>query len=125
MTPTLVLIVEDNFDIRESIEQLLLIEGYSVLTASDGQDALNILSSSKCLPRVILLDLLMPELSGWDFLAKLRDQNAYDDIEVVVMTAMHFSAEKLAGFQINAASVLRKPIDAHHLLEMVSKATSN
>lgn len=121
MTQNLVLVVEDNFDIRTSIEHLLVIEGYSVRTATDGNHALELLNQMSALPKVILLDLLMPELSGWDFLGELRKNQAFDKIAVLVMTAVHFSTDKLKPYDIPESSILRKPIDADLLVQTISK----
>jgi CheY-like chemotaxis protein len=112
--PRPVLLVEDDEGIRESMQVFLEIEGYDVITASDGRQALRALSDGAA-PGLILLDLMMPIMNGWEFAEALK-RTKHAAIPVVLLTASldHSGAEQYGG-------VLRKPIDLDLLLETVRK----
>ena len=88
-----VLLVEDDRDIREAVASLLEAEGYTVLTAAHGKEALAILERGQ--PCVVLLDLMMPVMSGWDFMDVVRKNKRLEDIPVVVVSA--YSERKAEG----------------------------
>ncbi len=83
--PRSVLVVDDDADIRDALSILLEDEGYTVATARDGRDALEIADSIH--PDVVLLDLMMPVMSGWQVLTAMKRSQALRTIPVVVMTA--------------------------------------
>jgi two-component system, chemotaxis family, chemotaxis protein CheY len=82
-----VLVVDDDLDIRSVVDELLTYEGYQVKTAGNGRDALAILKGWR--PRLIVLDLMMPIMDGWSFLAKQRLSRTLRHIPVIVMSASH------------------------------------
>jgi CheY-like chemotaxis protein len=86
-TARLLLVVDDDPGIRESLADLLHDEGYVVMTAVNGQDALVRLRASDNLPCVILLDLMMPVMSGTEFYDEMRNDPALADIPVVIISA--------------------------------------
>ena len=105
-----IVLVEDDEAIRETFCELLEEEGYRVLTANNGREALAVLDSLHGEPCLVLLDMMMPVMDGWEFLGALRtDQH---DIPVVVISAV---AEATAG----AVRVVRKPVDIDTLLDAV------
>jgi CheY-like chemotaxis protein len=106
-----VLIVEDDFDIRETLQQLIECGGYPVLTAANGQDALDLLGSAPR-PGLILLDLMMPVMSGYRFLTELRRHPTLADVPVVVVTAAPVQVANVAG-------ILRKPPELEELIRVV------
>src|SRR3989454_11108836 len=69
-----ILVVEDNADVRDAWEALLEGEGYRVVSAASGREALRWLRSSEVMPALILLDLIMPGMNGWDFRAEQRSE---------------------------------------------------
>jgi CheY-like chemotaxis protein len=109
----MVLIVDDDEDVRDSICEAVLFIGRKVATAADGADALAVLRrlSPPCL---ILLDLVMPRMDGWRFLAALRSDDALARIPVVVVSA-HAGTHAPEG----ANGLLRKPMDLDDLREAV------
>jgi two-component system, chemotaxis family, chemotaxis protein CheY len=107
-----VLLVEDEEDLREGMRDALEFNGYSVVAAEDGQAALDQLGRTDHVC-VVLLDLLMPGMNGWDFFAKLRSLPAYATIPVVV----HSSAPSRAP--LGATRVLQKPVKLEQLLAVV------
>lgn len=93
-----VLVVDDEPPVREILERTLTHEGWYVRTASDGMDALEAMRQEA--PQIILLDLMMPRMDGFQFLTEIRQVEAWKDIPVIVVTAMDLSPddhERLTG----------------------------
>jgi CheY-like chemotaxis protein len=111
MTHT-VLVVEDEQDLREMMREALELNGYAVVTAEDGQDALNKISGIENLCLVIL-DLLMPVMNGWDFVDKLRQRAELASVPIVV----HSSAP--GPMPPGVTRVLQKPMLFDRLMSVV------
>jgi CheY-like chemotaxis protein len=111
MTHT-VLVVEDEKELREMMREVLELNGYSVVTASEGQAALEAIERIEHLC-LVLLDLLMPGMNGWDFFKEIRARGEYARVPVIV----HSSAP--SGAPQGATRVLRKPVDLERLLDVV------
>jgi CheY-like chemotaxis protein len=107
-----VLIVEDEPTIRELAGQILEGEGYEVLTVADGVDGLHALSKS--LPDVIISDLNMPRMSGWEFLAVVRER--FPHIATIAMSGGHSTGEIPLG--VLADGFLQK---GHYTIEQLSQ----
>ena len=107
-----VLVVEDDEQIREVLAEVLTDEGYAVETAENGRQALERLDGAS--PCVMLLDLMMPVMNGWQLLGELRADGRLDGMAVVVVSAAH-DAEPLDGVR----TCLRKPITVDRLLSTV------
>jgi CheY-like chemotaxis protein len=107
-----VLVVEDEEELREMMRDALELNGYAVVTANDGNDALSKMAGIDHLCLVIL-DLLMPEMNGWDFFERLRQSGTLASVPVVV----HTSAPDRAP--AGATRVLRKPLMFERLLSVV------
>jgi CheY-like chemotaxis protein len=114
--PGYILIIEDDDDIREALTQILELEGYTVREAANGREALDI-SSREPLPSLILLDLMMPVMDGWQFRSEQMKDPTLAKVPVVVISADAGVHEKVASF--GAASVLPKPISLDRLLHAV------
>jgi CheY-like chemotaxis protein len=112
-----ILLVEDDPATREAVAELLQSEGYAVRSAANGRQALEVLARSEP-PRLILLDLMMPVMDGWQFLAELRrgEDAGARRTPVVLLSGLGFirGAPGVADF-------LRKPIDAAALLGCVRR----
>ena len=106
-----VLVVEDEADIRETLRDVLEMEGYRVRCAENGQEALDVLSEMR--PKLILLDLMMPVMSGYELLKRLKESSDLSTIPVTVVSAI---ADR-SGLQ--DAPVLKKPLDLDQLLNVV------
>jgi len=114
-----VLVVEDDKDIRRSVRMLLESEGYTVAVAGNGAEALAVLKSSPVMPAVIVLDLMMPVMDGFQFRIEQAKVPVYAKIPVVIMTADgHIDDKKVRA---NAAGALKKPADIADILEVVAK----
>jgi CheY-like chemotaxis protein len=115
-----VLVVEDDYAIRETLRDLLQDEGYPVLSASNGQEALTLLEH--CSPRLILLDLMMPVMDGREFRLAQRSDPALARIPVVVISADHSLEHKVEGLAVDGW--LAKPFDLDALLMTLKRYAS-
>ena len=106
-----VLVVDDERDIREAVSEVLVDEGYQVLGAGDGAEALE--QSRAHRPDVILLDLMMPGMNGWEFRAAQQADPDLGNIPVIVLSALG----RVSG--LDAAEFLQKPFELDQLLTAV------
>ncbi len=112
-----ILVVEDDAAIARFVSLALEEEGYTVLLAANGAEALDVLGTGE-LPNLVLLDMLMPVMDGWEFARQFRER--YDrQIPIVVMTAATSAQERAA--QVNAEAFLGKPFDLDDLLACVER----
>ena len=116
MTPldNKILVVEDDADACEALAQLLQDEGYGVASARNGREALEQLKSAD-LPSVIILDLLMPVMDGWQFREEQKRNAAISSIPVIVLTALRPSPD------FDAEAFFHKPVEIPHLLDVVRR----
>ena len=112
----MVLVVDDDYDLREMMRDVLVDEGYAVETASNGQEALDCLRDGNS-PEIVVLDLMMPVMDGWHFLDEIKRDPNFADIPVVVMSA---SQEGLRG--LGAKEFLSKPLNYHNLVATVERS---
>jgi CheY-like chemotaxis protein len=112
-----ILIVDDHLSLQMLLTLIVEGAGYRGATANNGQDALTYLRSSTNLPRLILLDVAMPIMTGWDFLRAQQQDARLATIPVVLMTALSgFDHEEAAA---NVVAYLKKPIDLDALEALV------
>ncbi len=111
-----ILVAEDDDDLRLAACEILREEGYQVQSAYNGQEALRLSRLASPPIALVLLDLEMPVLSGWDFLRARQNDPALQQTKVVVMSALSAAKEPVARF---GASFLNKPLRAQHLVERV------
>jgi CheY-like chemotaxis protein len=111
-----VLIVDDDMDLLEVTELLLRDAGYETATALNGKQALDAVGSS--MPGLIVLDMLMPVMDGWQFAREFRARHGRD-VPIVVVTAAEHARARCQG--IDAAEVLTKPFNASELLRAVGR----
>jgi CheY-like chemotaxis protein len=104
--PCTVLVVEDDADTREMLRRMLIEEGWAVSEAENGQVALERVAASQ--PELILLDLMMPEMDGFTFVAELRQQEAWQSIPVVVVTAKDLTPEDCQRLNGYVERILQK-----------------
>ncbi|NVB80823.1 MAG: response regulator [Kofleriaceae bacterium] len=113
-----ILVVDDEPMVRDTLGQVLADEGYVVDVAVDGEDALDCIKAAR--PDAILLDLMMPGMNGRQFLQALRNDPSYQNVPVLIMTAVHGLEVNLAS--IGASEVVEKPFDVDDLLNKVALA---
>ncbi len=111
-----VLIIEDDDDIRTDVVDILRDEGYDVVSATNGREALGLLQSIAP-PCLILLDLMMPVMSGWDFRAAQLENPTLSSIPTVVVSA----AQQHQLERLRPQGVLAKPFSVDDLLAVVDK----
>ena len=119
ITPPLVLIVEDEESILLSLEFLLDKEGYAVSTARDGAVALQILGQQK--PDLILLDVMLPLIDGFELCRLIRENPALHDTRIMLLTARGREAEIARGMALGADAYLTKPFSTRELMEKVRR----
>jgi CheY-like chemotaxis protein len=113
-----ILVVEDDADISLSVKQILQMYGYEVATAFDGQEALDKLRTG-CMPNLIFLDLMMPNVDGFQFYAEFQKDDKINHIPIVVLTADGNTIEK--GKKVNAKAALKKPANIDDILDAAKK----
>ena len=109
-----ILIVDDEKKIVEILKAYLEKEGYSVLTAYDGQEALD--SARRDVPDLIILDLMLPEISGWDVCRELRKES---NVPVIMLTARDDTTDKIIGLELGADDYVTKPFDPKEIVSRV------
>ena len=112
-----VLIVEDHADLREMLAVLLESEGFQVQTAANGKEALAVLQETR--PSVILLDLMMPVMSGDEFRHRQLQDPAVADVPVICMTAAHDGPQRAERLEVT--EYFQKPVDFEQLISAVRK----
>jgi CheY-like chemotaxis protein len=109
-----VLIVEDDEDLRDMMAQMLTIEGFEAATAANGREALDYLHSAGK-PNVILLDLMMPVMDGWEFRRLQKADPELAPVPVIVLSAV----DPPRAASVDANAFLKKPLDFERLLQLV------
>jgi CheY-like chemotaxis protein len=118
MSSGAILIVDDDNDVRAALAELLEEEGFAVEGAPNGREALARLRGGKVHPAVILLDLMMPGMDGWDFRSEQMRDPKLAGVPVVVVSASGFSAESIRT-QFRPAAYVAKPIERTELLDAI------
>jgi diguanylate cyclase (GGDEF)-like protein len=116
----LVLVADDDEDIVRFVEVNLRLEGFDVATASDGEQALH--KSFDMLPDLVLLDVMMPKLDGFEVCQRLRQDGRTKNISVIMLTAKSLSADKVVGLTAGADDYIIKPFDPIELIARVKSA---
>ena len=117
--PRTVLVVEDNEATREALALILSGDGYHVATAADGRSALDQLRAGGDRPCLILLDLMMPVMDGWQFREEQRRDRSLADIPVVVCSAAGDLQRR--GAALGAQAYLEKPVEPTDLLDTIHR----
>lgn len=113
-----VLLVDDDEGFRSIVAELLEGFGYEVLAAENGLEALDLLHGGAS-PCVILLDLMMPKMNGWELLDRMRREPALAQIPVAVLSGVDDLRAKVAALGVSAS--LRKPVDLDTLLGVIER----
>jgi CheY-like chemotaxis protein len=114
-----ILVVEDDTSIRDMLTDVLEDEGYRVIRAASGCEALVQLRERRPPPHLILLDLMLPHMNGWDFCEEWRRDPQLADIPVVIVSASSHIRERQLPCDI--AACLAKPFELDTLLEIVER----
>ena len=109
------LVVDDDDDMRFIVTTALESEGFAVTEASNGAEALDAVHRAR--PGLVLLDLMMPVMSGPEFLAALRSEGTYEDVPVILLTAWPEQAVGVRGAQ----GIVKKPLDVDELIALTAR----
>ena len=107
-------IVEDEPDIRETLKYNFSNEGFEVFTAPDGEEALS--NIKKVLPDVLILDLMLPGLSGLDVCKSIRADDDIRDMSIIMLTAKGEEIDRVIGFELGAYDYVTKPFSVRELI---------
>jgi CheY-like chemotaxis protein len=113
-----ILLVDDELDLREDLAFLLADEGYRVRTAAHGVEALALLEGG-ARPAVILLDLMMPVMDGWETRARLRTMPAFSNIPIVILSGIANDEGEVAALAV--AAYVTKPMTVSRLCEIIDR----
>ncbi|MCK5719720.1 MAG: response regulator [Thiomargarita sp.] len=121
----LVMLVEDDTFIRETVAEMVKNVGWRVFKAENGQVALDHINNKQ--PALILLDLMMPVMNGFEFLSHLRQNEKWNQVPVVVLTSTHLTAEEQAKLQSNAVETIfqKQDYSRDDLLEYIHTLISD
>lgn len=120
MTQKTVLIIEDEEDAADMFAEMMRVSGYRVLKTSSSTPALTMMSAEK--PDVVILDIMMPEISGLDILRQMRHDAVLANIPVVVVSAKSLPADIKIGMEAGASIYLTKPVGFIELKEAIERA---
>jgi diguanylate cyclase (GGDEF)-like protein len=112
-----ILVADDDPAIVRLVELNLTFEGYEVVTAGDGEEALRIVNET--LPALVLLDVMMPKLDGYEVCERIRAESRTRHINVIMLTAKSLSADKIVGLTAGADDYVLKPFDPMELVARV------
>lgn len=114
-----VLVVDDEPYILRSLRMILEMEGYQVETATDGLEALKKVSENK--PHLILLDIMMPHMDGYEVAKRIKEDPMTSDISILVLTAKGLEKDKMRSISLGVDEHLTKPFSPTKLLEKVKE----
>jgi CheY-like chemotaxis protein len=121
-TSPLVLVVDDSNTNVVLLEAILNDKGYEIETALNAKEAFAIMEVK--IPDLILLDLLMPKINGYDFLQQVKGNDRTKDIPVIIVSAVTETENIRKTIDMGAVDFIKKPIDIQDLIEKVSKTLS-
>src|SRR6187431_2079061 len=118
MSRATILIADDSSDIRKIMRFLLNDLGFAVVEAADGNEAVRL--ARQCQPALILLDLCMPGIDGWEVATQLRADPALEEVPILAMTAYNVSSAILAALHAGCQQVVAKPFDLHDISRKIT-----
>ena len=111
------MLVDDEEMIRESVKEFFQSEGITLLTAASGDECLDCLENG--FRGVILMDVMMPDMNGWDTIRKIVENDLYDGNIIVMLTAIDAPDSKMEGIQEYVTDYLSKPFNPDELMEIL------
>lgn len=119
MSKKTVLIIEDEEDAAELFAEMMRVSGFRVIKTSKSAPAISMMTTDK--PDIVLLDIMMPEVSGLDILRQMRRDPNLADIPVIMVTAKSMPADIKNGMEAGASTYLTKPVGFQELKETVER----
>ncbi len=117
-----VLVVDDSVSVRRVISSLINSANWNSIPAKDGLDALEKIQSSKCLPDAILLDVEMPRMDGYELLSRLRGQELYKKIPIIMLTSRSGKKHRKKAMDLGASEYIVKPCQKEVLISTVRRS---
>lgn len=114
-----ILYVEDNPDNRLLVKRVLLAEGYSLLEATNAQEALDVLTTAR--PDLILMDINMPEVDGYTLTAMIKSMPGFEQVPILAVTANVMRGDKEKTLQAGCDGYIQKPLDVDQLTREIEK----
>lgn len=112
-----ILVIDDEPHIVELIKNILEFENYSVRFAYNGVEGIEQVRKQK--PSLIILDIMMPEMDGYEFTERLKTDEAYNDIPIVMLTAKGKTSDMQKGYLSGVEGYISKPFNSHDLLGVI------
>jgi two-component system alkaline phosphatase synthesis response regulator PhoP len=120
--PLTILVVDDEKDILELLKYNLEKEGYKVLTARNGKEALNLVTHH---PHLVVLDIMMPEMDGWEVCKAIRRDPKTASLPVIFLTARDSEVDEVVGLELGADDYVTKPVKVRTLIARIKKILRN
>ena len=113
-----ILVVEDNEDILNLVKIILEVNNYEVLSAPDGYEAIKLM---ECMPDLVLLDIMMPGMSGWEVLDIIRSKKEWKNTPVIALTALAQEKDIEIGVKKHVDDYIIKPFEKKELLDKINR----
>jgi putative two-component system response regulator len=115
-----ILLIDDDEFQHQILESMLKVE-YELFKAKSGNDALNYLYNGSFVPQIILLDILMPEMDGWEVFNRVKAISLLKNVPIIFVTSVDTTEEEKRANEIGAADFIKKPFTKSDLLERIEK----
>ncbi len=112
-----IMVVDDNKDSRELVIKVLRAKGYRLVEAVDGQDALDRIPAEN--PDLILMDISLPKIDGYEVTQRLKKQDEYKDIPIIALTAHAMKGDREKAINAGCSGYIPKPINVRELPEQI------
>ena len=117
-----VLLIDDTLSLLDEIKDILMMEGHDVVTAPDGYAGLQKLSTTE--PDIVITDLIMPEMSGYELIEKIKSIDKFKSIPIIVLSAQAAKENKNRAYALSADKYLTKPCSATELIDTIEEITT-
>lgn len=117
--PEQLVLVDDEPGLREAVQAYLEDSGYTVHTASNAREGWD--TVQRVMPDLVITDIMMPQVSGYDFLKQLRDDPRFETLPVVFLTARGMTNDRIQGYDAGCDAYLPKPFDPDELVAIVTR----
>jgi DNA-binding response OmpR family regulator len=117
----LIVIIEDQTNIRENLKDIFELNDYKTIAVSNALDGLNVIYQNN--PEMVVTDVMMPDMSGFEMVERLRSNSAYAHIPIIFLTAKTAFEDKMFGLNLGAVDYITKPFDVKELLQKVKNLT--
>lgn len=115
-----IMVVDDEPDILTTVGQMLELSGFEVIRAASGKECIKKLTQSSAKPDLIVLDIMMPEVSGWDVAAKIKENPSWNEIPIVFLTAKG-DVMSIGMGGMTSEDYIVKPFDIKDLIDRIKK----